>query len=893
MTRTLARESRSKLDLALVLALLGAGCSSSSSPAAPVDSGAADSTGDVSTDVGDDTAADAADAADANDADATKPTPSGDVGKALKTFGVNLTPPARVDRHGATLPDTRGPLGAKAGFGTIHELFAIGQPISTGSSAFTGSAALLNDKPASGWSAGATNLLPSSIDTSWATLAAGQGDTLPRWAVGCDVDKDGFDEIAVVEITGGHLWLRIYNDKSSGYAAIEPGKDLGASTATDLDLACGDFRGDGRGLLVLAQGAREVASATTTGKVQILDSANAYAELWSQSISNVRSIRLATGDLDGDTIDELVVGSGVSQVGQYHLYKPTAGASGFTAPEILTGNSTVMVNDASAGAQTARSAGVAIGDVDGTGMPSLVVAGSIANEPRYAALRIKYDPATSKYATVSSKYLDLRRGGTCGPAGGDTSSGWGGCATWVAVQITEAIVKTVHLDGNPKRYVLINETVFDEGFTEKWSLPSQDGKAGCFFRNMIWWHGSCWAGWDSYWGRGHVAIDVGDFDGNGTEEIAVVESMLDGLNLWGLKGDASGLERKATYAMSGTPTSNGPVLAAANVDDDSTVMVYDHHDLAFTEPIPIAVMAAPPCKKGIDQNTDACQTSYGNSTTLGSSTESSFELSAEVRVGGTAEVPFLTDLCGAKVDAEVSASLAIHTTWSLGTDYSLTTGIAYTSGAMEDTIVFATIPYDIYSYKVISGPTPTGGTSPVGKIVPMSVPRAPKTLQAELGYYNDTVYDIAANRVIGSETFAHVIGDPKTYPTKTERDALLVKYGSTLKSPVSAVGQSASGSTSVSVDVSKATSYSGEWGMALGVNVRLTAGYVFVESSASVGGSIGFTESASSNASYSGTVGTIPAATFPANQYSFGLFTYTKKDHPSKLTFPVIQYWVE
>lgn len=921
MAFTLGRVRAQSATLALVLgAVLGAGCSSSSSPAG---SGGVDNDAGTTPDSGNDGAvepdaapgndaspdADAATAEDAPSSDAPATDgppddgateaeagpPSGDVGKALEAFGVDLHAPMRPNQVGEPVSDDQGVIGSKASFGTIHELISVGLPVSVGSGNYTGSAALLNDKPAAQWSSGASQLLPASIDTSWATVSSGSGDTSPRWAIACDVDNDGFDETAAVYLAAGHVYLRVYEDKSGGYLALVSGQDLGASTATDLDLACGSFRGDGRGELVVAQGNREVASSTMTGKVQILDSANGYSEMWSTEINNVRSVRVAAGDINNDKKDELVVGAAVSSVAEYHLYNASAPGGAFTMTGVLTGNTTLQVNDSSVGLKTARQASVAIGDVDGTGLPSVIVAGPIANTASYVACRLQYDVTTGQYGNAC-KYLDTTRSGVCGgPDGNNTSNGWAGCATWVGVNITEAFVKTVNLTGSPQRQILINETVYDKDFAQTFTLPSQDGKAGCFVRNQIWWNGACWANWDGTWGRGHVALDVGDFDGNGVDEIAVAQSTQASVQLYGLKGDMTGFELKGAYATSGNVGANAPVLAAANVDDDSTVMMYDHHELVFTQPIPLAAMASPPCQEGIGQNTDWCTTSYGNSTTIGTTNESSFTQSAEVRIGGTGEVPFLTTFVGAKVEADVSAAVSQNVSLTWGSDYAVTKGIAYTSGPMEDTVVFSTIPYDMYFYKIVSAPAPQpGNPSAVGTLVPMSVPRPPVTFQAELGYYNSIVADIAPECVIGPETFSHQIGDTTTYPTVAERDATLAKYGSDLMTDSATVGQSTTGgTTTVTLDVSQSSSFATEAGFAVGATLRMTAGYVYVEVSGEVGGGFGITWTTSSSATYSGSVGTIPPATYPANQYGFGLFTYRIKDHPSKQQFPVMQYWVQ
>ena len=44
---------------------------------------------------------------------------------------------------------------------------------------------------------------------------------------------------------------------------------------------------------------------------------------------------------------------------------------------------------------------------------------------------------------------------------------------------------------------------------------------------------------------------------------------------------------------------------------------------------------------------------------------------------------------------------------------------------------------------------------------------------------------------------------------------------------------------------------------------------------------------------YEGSVGSIDAANFAAQQYRFGLFTYLQADPASGREFEVVNYWVE
>jgi len=319
-------------------------------------------------------------------------------------------------------------------------------------------------------------------------------------------------------------------------------------------------------------------------------------------------------------------------------------------------------------------------------------------------------------------------------------------------------------------------------------------------------------------------------------------------------------------------------------------MEYVGQELVFTEPIVLAAVAAPPCKTGIGQNTDACVSTWGSASTRADGTDGSFGVTATVRVGGTGEVPFLTTFFGAKASVEVGAYGTLATGFVGGSEHAVTRGVAYSSGPMEDMVVFTSIPYDVYKYRVLSAPA--GATALPGAEVPVSVPRKPLLLQAERGFYNGAVAAIDASRRVGDEVFQHRVGQIGTYPNKTQRDALLARYASALCTDPSAAPQGG-GSTERYIDVSNSTTTGWYLNAGVGIETKLTAGYVYVGLEVGVEANLALTVTETSTSSYAGSVGGIPAASFGANQYSWGLFTYGQKDHPSGRSFPVVNYWVE
>lgn len=157
------------------------------------------------------------------------------------------------------------------------------------------------------------------------------------------------------------------------------------------------------------------------------------------------------------------------------------------------------------------------------------------------------------------------------------------------------------------------------------------------------------------------------------------------------------------------------------------------HRVVYTQPIVVAALSAPPCEKGIGQNLSACSTQFGQSTSSGSSKSLSVSVTAGVTIGVTATEG------GSDVGFEASQTLtdSINATATASTThaYTLTKTVTYSTGSMKDGVIFTSIPEDEYVYKVVSSPN----AADVGKVVEVFVPRAPITLIAERSFYNSVI----------------------------------------------------------------------------------------------------------------------------------------------------------
>jgi hypothetical protein len=328
------------------------------------------------------------------------------------------------------------------------------------------------------------------------------------------------------------------------------------------------------------------------------------------------------------------------------------------------------------------------------------------------------------------------------------------------------------------------------------------------------------------------------------------------------------------------------------------------HRFVFTEPIIIAALASPPCWTGVGQVTDACKTSYGTSQTTTGGIDGSVRVFAKATIGGEVEV------FGQGVEVKASVERALS--FSAERSYDLEQKIVFTTGPLEDAVVFTSVPVDQYTYTITSHPVP----SLVGQQVVVNLPRTPVTLIAERSFYNRTV--AAGSALVDAAVFTHTIGNPRSYPSRGTKNALIeprperggalvdlleqlgldttivgALLGGGFDSQLATVGQGG-GETTTAVSFSETTEYRAGTEVSFELEAETTAGGVKV--GGSVGGSVeaGISWGSSAATEYSGTVGSLPAASFAENQYSFGLFTYLfNAGEKTKPQFEVVHYWVE
>ena len=149
----------------------------------------------------------------------------------------------------------------------------------------------------------------------------------------------------------------------------------------------------------------------------------------------------------------------------------------------------------------------------------------------------------------------------------------------------------------------------------------------------------------------NTAIVTGDVTGDGRENLLVYHQWKPDVRVWGESSvDQVGFEQlsRVEVLSQGSTENVRPILVPVNLDTDGPVLKYveGEYELVWTEPMIVAALAAAPCAEGIGQNTGACATTFGNSESVGESSEVTVSVNASAYVGvkTAVNVPWVGDV---------------------------------------------------------------------------------------------------------------------------------------------------------------------------------------------------------------------------------------------------------
>jgi hypothetical protein len=776
----------------------------------------------------------------------------------LTQLGVATPTTPRLLDSGTNAPATYAPLGARPALNKTSELvlFGIGRAASPTSPSVTLELTSTTGAPVE-------QVLTSTTASAQPWVAENYGQSaVPRtlrMPVAGDFDGDGREEVAAVYWSGNLVRVALTDDASGSFAISEQNVLAQANVSNVAGIA-GDLDGDGRDELVVGLTVGNQATVRVFRRTATDWASAGPVRTFAQTLTGATiAFQFAVGNLDNDAALELAIG--VNQT------TTTTGQPSYAVWDDLVADLNVLRSGAFTGVdqggtpRAGLSVSVAIGDVDGDNRGEVLLGGVTNFADNCDGTRTFFqaldDAPAGLPVLASASFLDFLQ--SCGS--GDNP------------RLRTVHLNALDLDGDRVAEVQANQFVFDDFRTAPWSrvtgwqLPQA----------TIWNDAQCW------YDRNTSSMVVGDFTGDGRDDIATYRLDRDRVEVFALPAIATSVQlaRTIIVPLRNSDAANNPVLVRANVDTDSPVLQYSaaEYALVYTEPIVLAALAAPPTRAGIQQNVAGSFTAFGNTNTTINEQQRSLTFSTEASIG--------VNLDGGPIlqsELELKATLKTAATRVKGTAYELSRTIVFTSAPTEDTIVFTCVPVDRYTYTILSHPD----ANLVGQKVQINLPRSPITLQAERSFYNASVQPGA--QVVDSLVFDHAIGNPASYPGVARRNQLLANGG--LSVGPQSVGQG-NGTTEVTLQVGQQVSQGGSLAVGFEKSLQVTVGGVLAGISIGVESSRDWRISSGSSTTYTGVVGAIGAADFAANRYSFGLLTYVFGDNRTGQQFQVLNYWVE
>ncbi|HSN82225.1 MAG TPA: VCBS repeat-containing protein [Polyangiales bacterium] len=834
------------------------------------------------------------------DAGGTGGTPTGDeVRDKLVALGVNVEETPRLDDDAAPLPDDYSPFGSSRSFDTIDEVLLVGPQFENSDSLVSiYELQSQNDRPIY---AKENIFNPTASETPWAP-SVGETPANLRAVAAADIDGDGLDEVAVLyrEGSAGDVLLQTYQENTNGgVISFAPDQVVTITIAqgvpTALSLVAGDFNGDGFSEFAAGLSFADQAIVLYVDNEEGSLSIASQLKSLPQAVANSSiQLSMATGNLDYDAGNELVVvvnesflSSGVEDGAARYFIFDDAKADYASVEDGLIRATLAEVN------RTAIVADVATGDIDGDNVDEIVFGGLQGFDPSgvcgYRYLLVALDDI--KRDTVPLGGLDL------------VPSIHGGCAAGAPGALRYVHVNVLDLDGDKLPEIQANQYVFEDfvnadPWTQyQWGFDENDQPLYAVIDDA-----SLFASAEGFTGR--FALDnstmmAADVTADGRQNVVFYSQATNRLETWGLSNPDAGdpplsepiFDRdwrlmNALTVQDPGPDPVRPIILDSNINYDSFAVRFSEGDykLIFTEPIIIAALAAAPCAEGLGQNPDACRTSFGTASSTTVSEEQVYSIRASASVGFETEFSAL----GVKVSGvEVIGTLQGRASDITSNAYSVTKRIVYTTGPIEDTVIFTTIPLDQYTYEITSHPDP----ELIGSKVVISLPREPIEVQVERERYNANV--VSGGPIIDERVLGHMPGVLSSYPTAPEKDALLSEFVGYDFGPA-AVGNSG-GSSSLAINVATESGDGTTYGVDFDLNVKGTIGTVVA------GFGVGFSSDKTvqiihgEESEYTGTVSDmdLPTDEFGQNRYSWGIFTYLFDDPVSAQQYEIVNFWVE
>jgi len=862
----------------------------------------------------------------------------------LESLGVSTESSARLDSQGNEYPDAYAPMGQTIMVrqidpsaddassepeylvGRAEELFFGGFRLKTRSFMFSS----LDDVSIVGLTESEARFIVPEVlegrldnEVPWAAefdfYPARELPVTRRDAVAADTDGDDFSEVVTVfmdDSSGSQeIWMQII-DGQSATPIFEAGLLAGGGYLPmgDLQVAAADVDGDGRDEIVVAiSRERQDGVLTTPVGIYIIDDAdNGYVVMDEYDVTYTAylpgsyiALEIDGFHADHDGKDEFVLiineGLAFQEPGTFATRFKVFEAPNGVVAEIHSGpiEGTVPDSDGFPITATAVTANVTTDDLDGDGLDELIFAGFdkiVESCKELAPASGEVEGAHYFIATFGGRFNDFAPMATGVDEIFPTTCNFEGIGSFI---MRYANVNILDFDGDGDADIQVNNMVLDAIPEGSWSDTMI-----AFLSDSKLIYGSD-AEDRGYYDRAESAFVISDQTGDGIDDIIAI--YLDWntsdpfVKVYSYDDAAQDKYRIATRFEIEPDDGQykNPIMLTMDVDNDKVAQLRYTGDYFFdlTEPLPLAALAAAPCKRDIGQ--DGCSSSWG------STQSGALGKDFSVKVFGSAGAGMGAAGAGAlgKWLVKVSGSAALKTSAS----YELSKSQTFSTGPFEDGVIFTAIPVDRFFYQIIRDNTDRGGT--IGERLEIRLPRTPFVRIVEREYYNASIAD--DSEPVDDRIFKHTPGDISSYPDAAEKDTILARSLTQIENlraeeldriafklvpaerglevgPVY-VGEGG-GSTELALEYTESFGSANELAMGISFEAEMLAGAAI---SWEVGIEVGRTLSVSHGDStlFAGSVDSISAELYAQHYYGFGLFTYLTTLGDQEIE--VVNFWVE
>ena len=339
---------------------------------------------------------------------------------------------------------------------------------------------------------------------------------------------------------------------------------------------------------------------------------------------------------------------------------------------------------------------------------------------------------------------------------------------------------------------------------------------------------------------------------------------------------------------------NAVTITSGNIDEDSPLVEFLGHEMEFTDPVVLAVLASPPYYADVAADTSVVY-DYTNWETFYETSESSSTTNSAtvgVSAGVTVEVEQEIGVFGINfAQVKASASFTASIDWRMDLSHEVSYAEKYSCRGGENRVAFTTIPMDVYSYQLYETADREGDDA----VFTIAVPRPLNVYFVEQDFYN------GSNGIlpdVGSDILCHTIGDLNSYMTASDKSTIVNGNNKSVYSdcrPVCQSSDSPSGDRVLTITMTDTEAYSISGDLAVDASVGAGVGGVTLLANVGFHTGYSYTNTMSSGEAFGGTVGYLPTSYYlDANYfYSAGLLAWQYEQSGTGHKFWVISYWIE